>query len=516
MAIPPPPFANVTGIARADMKYNAQETFANYDGNFARPGELVVNLEVDPPTVWVGNNIGQLTQVGQGSGNGVPGGPVNSVQLNSGNGFVGTTNFIFSGGNLSLSGNLLPGASNVYSLGSPTLQWSSAYINANTIYLNNIPLSGNANNLSYNGLPLVPASNTAPPSAANISTTAALNGANLVISNATPGGGITFADGSKQTASYANANVEVYLPVSNTIVAINANLANTNGNLSNLASTTANSFTSVNANVANNTANITTLQGVVYANSNVSMFLASGNTSANIATTGAVKAGNIVISANGAITFGDSTTQNTAPTWDTLANKNNLSGPTEIALGQNAGANTQGSQSIAIGVTAGQITQGDDAVAVGSLAGQGAQGSYSVAVGSRAGYAGQKQSAVAVGPFAGYDRQGNSAVAIGDNTAYSTQGDNAIAIGAAAGDVNQGANAVAVGANAGTSNQANNSIVINATGSALQNNTANSLVVAPVRQVTSTNAWTNPTHTLPTGFFFTAYNPTTGELIYWS
>jgi hypothetical protein len=44
------------------MKDNAQETLVNYDGN-ARPGELVVNLEVDPPALYVGNNAGQLTAI---------------------------------------------------------------------------------------------------------------------------------------------------------------------------------------------------------------------------------------------------------------------------------------------------------------------------------------------------------------------------------------------------------------------------------------------------------------------
>jgi hypothetical protein len=58
----PPPYVNITGISRAAMKDNAQITLANYNGN-ARPGELVVNLEVDPPTVFVGNNAGQLTAI---------------------------------------------------------------------------------------------------------------------------------------------------------------------------------------------------------------------------------------------------------------------------------------------------------------------------------------------------------------------------------------------------------------------------------------------------------------------
>ena len=62
MANPPPPYANITGISRAVMKDNAQETLADYNGN-ARPGELVVNLVVDPPALYVGNNAGQLTAI---------------------------------------------------------------------------------------------------------------------------------------------------------------------------------------------------------------------------------------------------------------------------------------------------------------------------------------------------------------------------------------------------------------------------------------------------------------------
>lgn len=67
MANPPPPYDNITGISRAVMKDNAQETLANYNGN-ARPGELVVDLTQDPPPLYVGNNAGQLTLVTSGGG----------------------------------------------------------------------------------------------------------------------------------------------------------------------------------------------------------------------------------------------------------------------------------------------------------------------------------------------------------------------------------------------------------------------------------------------------------------
>jgi hypothetical protein len=62
MSDTPPPYNDITGISRAVMKDNAQVTLANYDGN-ARPGELVVNLEIDPPALYIGNNQGQLTAI---------------------------------------------------------------------------------------------------------------------------------------------------------------------------------------------------------------------------------------------------------------------------------------------------------------------------------------------------------------------------------------------------------------------------------------------------------------------
>ena len=71
MANPPPPYDDITGISRAVMKDNAQVTLAQYNGN-ARPGELVVNLETNPPALYVGNNAGQLTAITSGSGSGLP------------------------------------------------------------------------------------------------------------------------------------------------------------------------------------------------------------------------------------------------------------------------------------------------------------------------------------------------------------------------------------------------------------------------------------------------------------
>lgn len=66
MANPPPPYDNITGISRAVMKDNAQETIQNYNG-VARPGELVVDLNTFD--LYIGNTNGNINLVGGGSGN---------------------------------------------------------------------------------------------------------------------------------------------------------------------------------------------------------------------------------------------------------------------------------------------------------------------------------------------------------------------------------------------------------------------------------------------------------------
>jgi hypothetical protein len=71
----------------------------------------------------------------------------------------------------------------------------------------------------------------------------------------------------------------------------------------------------------------------------------------------------------------------------------------------------------------------------------------------------------------------------------------------------QGADAVAIGKAAGETNQAANSIVLNATGTTLNNIVEDVFIVKPVRGVAGA--------TLPAGFKQVAYNPTTGEFIYY-
>jgi len=168
-----------------------------------------------------------------------------------------------------------------------------------------------------------------------------------------------------------------------------------------------------------------------YSNANVANYLPTytGNiTAGNITVTGNIAASNILLTDRA--TFGDSTYQTTA--WTGVAN-------TYIALGTGAGGATQSQTAVAIGVNAGNVAQDYYTVAIGIGAGQ------------------------------------------------NTQLAGAIAIGAEAGGNSQGTNSIAIGFRAGRANQANNSIVLNGTGANLNNTTANSFVVAPIRN-TSGNA----------------------------
>ena len=168
-------------------------------------------------------------------------------------------------------------------------------------------------------------------------------------------------------------------------------------------------------------------------------------------------------------------------TWATLGDKNNASGPSKIALGTNAGITSQGAVAVAIGSNAGNTSQGDNTVAIGTNAGRTSQGTSATAVGSGAG--------------------------------STTQGLLAVAIGGAAGETGQGDYSVAVGSLAGRTSQANNSIIINATNANLNQTTANTFTVKPVRAVTSVTFAAPTAGSIPAGFSPMYYNPTTGEII---
>ena len=141
---------------------------------------------------------------------------------------------------------------------------------------------------------------------------------------------------------------------------------------------------------------------------------------------------------------------------------------------------------IALGNSAGNTTQGNNAVAVGNLAGQTTQGGSAVAIGYFAGLSGQGQFGIAIGNTAGQTTQSTSAVAIGQSAGNATQGQGAVAVGTQAGLTTQGTKAIAIGYRAGETSQAANSIVLNATGLVLNNTTASSLRIKPIRSAVGT------------------------------
>ena len=150
------------------------------------------------------------------------------------------------------------------------------------------------------------------------------------------------------------------------------------------------------------------------------------------------------------------TTDGTVTTWANIADINNASGPSKVAVGNNAGQTSQGNLTVAIGTQAGQDTQ--------------------------------SQKSIAIGSYAGMTTQGSESLAIGHN----------------AGKVSQGNEAVAIGNEAAPASQHANSIVLNASGTALNTTQASEFVVKPVRDVSGS---------LPSGFKQLAHNATTGEII---
>jgi hypothetical protein len=263
-------------------------------------------------------------------------------------------------------------------------------------------------------------------------------------------------------ATYGNANVATFLAAygSNTISTagnITGNYFVGNGSL--LTSLTG-------ANVTGTVANATSATTAGTVTSNAQANITSVGTLTSLSSSGNITGGNVLtgglISATGNITGGNISTgkitlTNGAVIKDTAGNA--------VAIGQSTGLSAQGSEAVAIGSGTGIVSQGSGAVAISGGAGAQSQGFNAVAIGMNSGYASQGQYSVAIGRDAGSN----------------VQGANSIAIGNAAGYNNQGVYAIAIGTQAGYTGQGNNSIILNATAANLDQTTANTFTVAPVR-----------------------------------
>jgi len=215
------------------------------------------------------------------------------------------------------------------------------------------------------------------------------------------------------------------------------------------------------------------------------------NASGNINTWQFDNAGNLTLPTGGQIIVSGglvSSGASPAPTINgfSITNSVGISGNGNIAGNNISATGNITSGNISTGVVT--LTNGavikdtaGDSVSFGQNAGNASQGSQAVAIGLNAGANGQANGAVALGVSAGQLNQGITGIAIGDSAGSSNQGLGAVAIGAAAGFDSQGQYSVAMGYYAGYTSQANNSIILNATGANLNQTTANTFTVSPVR-----------------------------------
>lgn len=216
-----------------------------------------------------GNTPGGIL-IGTGGGNGGPGGPANSIQINAGNGsFTGTNNLTFNGTVVSIVGNV-----------------SANYFIGDGSQLTNLPTNnyGNSNVANY-----LPTNTTIININSNIANTDS-NVANLTLVVGNNTSNITTLQG----LVYSNANVANYLPtysgnITANVISATGNVIASGGNtvIDDSISTTGNIFG----------ANVSTQGNVVAGNILTNNYLYSNGDSifANIVLSGNIDLGNLYI-----------------------------------------------------------------------------------------------------------------------------------------------------------------------------------------------------------------------------
>jgi hypothetical protein len=364
-----------------------------------------------------------------------------------------------SGGNVYVSGNIVPTLDNYYDLGATGVSWRHLYVGGGTVYIGGIAISSNTgtNTIEF----------TSTTGGGDIG----IAGASGVMGPTGPTGldGPTGPTGPTGPVAGINAQI-IYnnsgVPAGNSALTFDQ----ATGTLTASALTVTNA-TSMTGNLNMNLCNISNIGTATFQSNTIMRGTLTLNTS-NIAL--GISAG-ITTQGNNAIAVG------------AFAGNSNQ-GSNCIAIGSNAGSANQSvgnTNSIAIGVQAGQTSQGASSVAIGYNSANASQGTFSVAVGNAAASISQGITCVAIGSLAGSNTQSVGAVAVGAAAGQITQGINSVALGYIAGYSNLGNNSVAIGYKAGETGQISNSIAINATGGAL-NPAVSGFHVAPVRSVTTT------------------------------
>jgi len=582
MAIPPPPFSEITGTSAIVGKYNQQESIANVNGN-ARPGQLIVDLDTDPPLLYVGNNLGNINLVASGGGNGIPlsnGTSVINIPFASGNitlttngtytwDFADTGNLTLPG-NMNITGNIIPSSDITYDLGNSTNRWRDLYLSGNTIYLGNATITANSAGVNISGQMSGDAEGLSNIPAANITG----NFPYLQVSNSDNATGVITQIGSNTIAfdsAYTSLPYKVeyqYHPNASTnypghrhvrsrgnvtnpttavngdrilsrggwvfngttnVLAVSENMSATGTTVPGNVAWTGGQWVMSTGNPSGDTANTTALSPInalIFNNSgslqiipgtapNTSLgqtqtpFLLQsyGLNTSDLSTTGALTfqraRGNR--DSNVSIQAGDQTMRITGFAYSNgiyqSANALTLRGLVSSSYTNNDTVIPQDFQIQTLSNVAGVATfrttifYGNGLTTLpGNIYFSNANAYLSMS----------STGQISLGKFNGPTTQGTSSISIGQNAGNSSQGSSAIAVGLNAGVTSQGNNGVAIGSGAGRTNQANNTIILNATGGNLDQTTANTLTVKPVRAVATT---------VPADFFPMYYNPTTGEII---
>jgi hypothetical protein len=377
--------------------------------------------------------------------------------------------------NLTVGGDILPQTAHGGDLGSSTLPWRSLYVSNNTIFLGGTALSiDSQGNLLVGGQSIADVgtaawnSITGKPTFATVATTGAyadLTGKptipTLVSQLSNDSGFLTSVGNISNIRSEGDINIDINLSDST----LRRWSFGEDGELT---------VPGPISGLGNAKLDFTTYANVAYltSTSDDTTALYMGSVSAEL-----YAHTNILIRTN---------TGGTSKQW-TFGDDGSLTLPGSITLTNGAVIKDTAGDAVAFGAQAGLTSQSIGAVAVGAGAGNIQQGINTVAVGYATGQTTQGANAVAVGSSAGNIQQGTNAVAIGREAGNIEQGAGAVAIGYFAGGGYQGVNSVAIGYAAGYNGQAANSIVINATGSVLNQATANTFTVAPIRNISATS-----------------------------
>ncbi len=137
-------YAN-TAITSVDANLGAFETYAN-------ASIASINANVGAYETWANANISSLYTS-------ITNTDANLAAANTA--IVTLQSEVYSNTNVSAylletitTGNIVPAANITYSLGSPTQQWHSLYVSANTIYMGGVPVSVTGNTLNVDGSPI--------------------------------------------------------------------------------------------------------------------------------------------------------------------------------------------------------------------------------------------------------------------------------------------------------------------------------------------------------------------------